>query len=94
MASTLGGVVAIGNVNPVEPIADAVHLSIDMQNITRGNAAHLLLVDQTADHLAKCRMLRSSIALAKKVSKLNWREFPTGRLVGAVKNEHVFAFPA
>ena len=62
-------------------------------NVKTGGCG-LLLVGQAADHLAKCLVLRTSVALAEKVSKLNWREFPTGQLVGTVKNEHVVAFAA
>jgi hypothetical protein len=54
----------------------------------------LLLVGQAADHLAKCLMLRSSVALAEKVSELNGLELPAGRLVGTVKNEYVVSFAA
>jgi hypothetical protein len=46
-----------------------------------------LLVQQTSDHMTKRLMFPSSIAFAKKISKLHWREFAAGWLVGSMKNK-------
>jgi hypothetical protein len=62
-------------------------LAIDM-------ASSSLLVEQTPNHSAKRLMLRSSITIAKKISKLHRCAFAAGRLVGFMKDKQTVALAA
>jgi hypothetical protein len=57
-------------------------------------ASSSLLVEQTPNHSAKRLMLRSSITMAKKISKLHRCAFAAGRLVGFMKDKQTVALAA